>query len=37
MRDMRRKDKEITERGEIEAILARNNVCRLALFDAEYP
>ena len=37
MRDMRRKDKEISETGEIEAILARNNVCRLALFDAEYP
>jgi len=37
MHDMRRKDKEITEVAAIEAILARNNICRLALFDAEYP
>jgi nitroimidazol reductase NimA-like FMN-containing flavoprotein (pyridoxamine 5'-phosphate oxidase superfamily) len=37
MHDMRRKDKEITEVAAIEAILKRNNICRLALFDAEYP
>ena len=37
MHDMRRKDKEITEVAAIEEILARNNICRLALFDAEYP
>ncbi len=37
MREMRRKDKEITDRGEIEAILERNSLCRLALFDEEYP
>lgn len=37
MRDMRRKDKEITDRVEIEAILERNNICRLAMFDSEYP
>ena len=37
MHDMRRKDKEITEVAAIEAILARNNICRLALFDSEYP
>ncbi|MFA0888197.1 MAG: pyridoxamine 5'-phosphate oxidase family protein [Synergistales bacterium] len=37
MRDMRRKDKEITDRSAIEAILMRNNICRLALFDSDYP
>ena len=37
MRDMRRKDKEITDRPAIEAILQRNNICRLALFDEGYP
>lgn len=37
MHDMRRKDKEITEVEAIEAILKRNNICRLALFDTDYP
>jgi len=37
MHDMRRKDKEITEVAAIEAILQRNNICRLALFDSDYP
>lgn len=37
MRDMRRKDKEITDVAAIEAILQRNNICRLALFDTDYP
>ena len=37
MREMRRKDKQITDRSEIEAILKRNNVCRIALFDEEAP
>lgn len=34
---MRRKDKEITERRFLEDILRRAEVCRLALFDEEYP
>jgi nitroimidazol reductase NimA-like FMN-containing flavoprotein (pyridoxamine 5'-phosphate oxidase superfamily) len=34
---MRRKDKEITSRKEIEAIIRKSTVCRLALTDEEYP
>ena len=31
---MRRKEKEITDRGEIEAIIHQSDVCRLAMADA---
>jgi len=34
---VRRKDKEITERHLLEDVLRRGEVCRLALFDEEYP
>ncbi len=34
---MRRKDREITDIDQIEMILAKNNVCRLALHGEEYP
>jgi nitroimidazol reductase NimA-like FMN-containing flavoprotein (pyridoxamine 5'-phosphate oxidase superfamily) len=34
---MRRKDKEITDRGEIEAIILQSDVCRLAMADAAGP
>lgn len=34
---MRRKDKEISEPAEMEAILRQANVCRLALWDGEWP
>jgi len=34
---MRRKDREITDRAEMEAILAESQVCRLALTDREEP
>jgi len=34
---MRRKDKEITDRGEIEAIIHQSDVCRLAMADAAGP
>jgi nitroimidazol reductase NimA-like FMN-containing flavoprotein (pyridoxamine 5'-phosphate oxidase superfamily) len=34
---MRRKDREITDRAEMEAILAEAQVCRLALTDGEEP
>ncbi|HPD97718.1 MAG TPA: pyridoxamine 5'-phosphate oxidase family protein [Synergistales bacterium] len=34
---MRRKEKEITERSQIEAILKRAKMCRVAFFDNEYP
>ena len=34
---MRRKDKEITSREEIETIIRRSNVCRLAMIDGDEP
>ncbi|HEX3002087.1 MAG TPA: pyridoxamine 5'-phosphate oxidase family protein [Methanoregula sp.] len=34
---MRRKDREITDRAEMEAILAEAQVCRLALADGNAP
>ena len=34
---MRRKDKEITDRAEIEQIIARAQVCRLGLIDQQQP
>ncbi len=34
---MRRKDKEITERSAIEAIIKKSRVCRLGLFDGHAP
>ena len=34
---MRRKDKEITDRGEIEAIIHQSDVCRLAMADEAGP
>ncbi len=34
---MRRKDKEITSREEIEAIIRRSTVCRLAMIDGNEP
>lgn len=34
---MRRKDKEITDRAEIEQIIARAEVCRLGLIDQQQP
>ena len=34
---MRRKDKEITDRTEIESIILRSSVCRLALADQNQP
>jgi hypothetical protein len=34
---VRRKDKEITERHLLEDVLRRGEVCRLALFDEDYP
>ena len=34
---MRRKDKEITHRAEIESIIRRSMVCRLALADENIP
>jgi len=34
---MRRKDKEITDYSEIEAIIQRAQVCHLALFDKDFP
>ena len=34
---MRRKDREITERAEIEAILREAQVCRIALADDDGP
>lgn len=34
---MRRKDKEITDKGQIMGILERGKVCRVAFFDDEFP
>jgi nitroimidazol reductase NimA-like FMN-containing flavoprotein (pyridoxamine 5'-phosphate oxidase superfamily) len=34
---MRRKDREIKDRNEIEEIIKKCDVCRIALFDEEYP
>jgi nitroimidazol reductase NimA-like FMN-containing flavoprotein (pyridoxamine 5'-phosphate oxidase superfamily) len=34
---MRRKDREVTDRGEIREILSRARVLRLGLYDGEYP
>ena len=34
---MRRKDREITDRAEIEAIIAKAQVCRLAMVDEDLP
>ena len=34
---MRRKDREITDRAEIEAIIAKAQVCRLAMTDIGKP
>lgn len=34
---MRRKNREVTDREEIKDIIRRCGVCRLALFDGEYP
>ena len=34
---MRRKDKEITDRDEIEAIINQSQVCRLAMADGDHP
>ncbi len=34
---MRRKEKEITDRTKIEAILKRGKMCRVAFFDEEFP
>ncbi|MDO9509513.1 MAG: pyridoxamine 5'-phosphate oxidase family protein [Thermovirgaceae bacterium] len=34
---MRRKEKEITDRTQIETILKKAKVCRVAFFDDEYP
>lgn len=34
---MRRKDREITDRAELEEIINRAEVCRLALWDGEWP
>ena len=34
---MRRKDKEITDRKIIEEIISKSIVCRVAMFDEEYP
>ncbi len=34
---MRRKDKEITEKSEIEAVIKESTVCRLAMVDGEKP
>jgi len=34
---MRRKEKEITDRTQIEAILKRGKMCRVAFFDEEFP
>jgi nitroimidazol reductase NimA-like FMN-containing flavoprotein (pyridoxamine 5'-phosphate oxidase superfamily) len=34
---MRRKEKEISSESEIEAIIKKATVCRLGLFDGEYP
>ncbi|MBF0112258.1 MAG: pyridoxamine 5'-phosphate oxidase family protein [Desulfamplus sp.] len=34
---MRRKEKEITQKSEIEAVIRKSNVCRLGLSDGEMP
>ncbi|MBN2618389.1 MAG: pyridoxamine 5'-phosphate oxidase family protein [Spirochaetales bacterium] len=34
---MRRSDKEITDQAVLEEILKSSNVCRIAMFDKEYP
>ena len=34
---MRRRDKEITDKGELEEIIAKSNVCRLAMCDGDKP
>ena len=34
---MRKKDREITDLNEILAVMDKCSVCRVALFDAEYP
>jgi len=34
---MRRKDKEISDQSEIEAIIKKSNVCRLAMIDGDRP
>lgn len=34
---MRRKDKEITDRAVIEAVIARARFCRLGLYDGQWP
>jgi nitroimidazol reductase NimA-like FMN-containing flavoprotein (pyridoxamine 5'-phosphate oxidase superfamily) len=34
---MRRKDKEVSDQSEIEAIIKKSNVCRLAMIDGDRP
>jgi hypothetical protein len=34
---MRRKEKEITDRAELEAVIAEAQVCRLAMCDGAHP
>lgn len=34
---MRRKDKEISDQSEIEAVIKKSNVCRLAMIDGDRP